>query len=398
MNKLIKKTVIALGLALVALVVLKQCGSTDSQGRDSPTHESPPLASLGGSPFSPPISPDPAVTDHNRRSHDSLQVLLELSQKIEKLIKHNESTLAATRATDGKLSLIITGVLLLGISYIGMKFWKGFAAGSIVGHRRIVEEPETYSPRPSKPSFDIEKTVQSVLGRAKKDMELSQVNSQRQLDALRSMVAQVEGALLSSRKIEKVEQELGAERDKLRKLESELSVARADLESERTRGVVTINAKEREFAELRRSYASLLPKAESAEYEQLLAGLLVGFESGSESAKACIACLAIARAASTSGVDEQTLLSSIRQFSECYAGWRREAGIGSTVICEELGLWAAFLNQLPGSKYDIRVPSPGVPFDTRIMSSESSISKVSEVHSWCVMNSKGGVFAQAKVG
>jgi hypothetical protein len=97
------------------------------------------------------------------------------------------------------------------------------------------------------------------------------------------------------------------------------------------------------------------------------------------------------------GMDEEVLLSAVRQFSESYSAYHAEKGSSPESIQKGLVAWADALNTQFAGRFDIRVPVLGFPVDARTMTPLRGATKVSAVLSWSIYNSKGSVFAPAKV-
>jgi hypothetical protein len=168
--------------------------------------------------------------------------------------------------------------------------------------------------------------------------------------------------------------------DRLRTEQSSLKSAHANLES------AHIKLK-----------SALIPSSAMCPPSSLVDELISSLSENSTHAISLLGCLGMLKASGTTNMNEEVLLTTVRQFSESLSAFRMQQGLSPEVVHQELVEWAdAFRNHFKG-KLDIRVPAPGFSFDSKTMTSTGGEAKVSIVYSWTVYNSKGGVYSPAKV-
>jgi hypothetical protein len=156
-------------------------------------------------------------------------------------------------------------------------------------------------------------------------------------------------------------------------------------------------AQEKERSEFKARLASFFPESADAELSLSIDELKAATVRSDANARAALSCLVFIRAAESGQVEEEALLSVLRQFSESLAAYLKSTGCNPLQVVGVLAQWADDLGTRFSTRTKIRVPSIGYPIEVTVMSTDSSASKVSEVASWCVYNSKGGIYAAARV-
>lgn len=213
----------------------------------------------------------------------------------------------------------------------------------------------------------------------------------QEIDSLKKCLAEVQESKRNlDSKLDKAESELSISQSKAQKMNSELERATADLSNLRveTSGLRT---------ELRNLKSALVPPLQGGLATALGDELIGSLKDGTPHPLSALACLGMLKAADAAGMEEEVLLSVIRQFSESLAAFRAEKGSNADSIQRELVAWADALNAQFSGRLQIRVPALGFPVDSRTMTAVRGATKVTAVLSWCIYNSKGSVFAPAKV-
>lgn len=179
-------------------------------------------------------------------------------------------------------------------------------------------------------------------------------------------------------------------RGEARRLQAEVKRLLGDLESAHRSA-----AKFQE--ELQALRSALVPASPAGLAASLGDELIASVRGGAPHAVSLLGCLGLIKSADGAGMDEEVLLSTVRQFSESFAAYHADKGASPESIQKGLVAWADALNSQFAGRLDIRVPTLGFPVDSRTMIPIRGATKVSSLQSWCIYNSKGSVFAPAKV-
>ena len=178
---------------------------------------------------------------------------------------------------------------------------------------------------------------------------------------------------------------------------AELDRTMADLRRERellSGAQLTINSLNRDIHTVRQVF---LPDLSDPAFTSSLKSIVDMASSGNGDAKAAVVSLSLVLGADASSVQEESLLASVRQFSESYATCLKSSGSSPREIVEELTRWSDMLNARFNGRFETRVPAIGFPVDPRSMSAEGGAGSISEVFSWFIANSKGGVYSLARI-
>jgi hypothetical protein len=202
---------------------------------------------------------------------------------------------------------------------------------------------------------------------------------------------QIHGLKQRCEEYERDLQELDALRDQLSSLNAKLEES-----GRRLQKVIDQSASDKAAAE--RRYARLFSEVDGEiVLKKSVEDLDVASSKGDDDARAALAALIFMRAAEAGRVEEEALLSVLKQFSESYACYLKSTGCNPSQVVESLAQWASVLGGKFEGRAKLRVPSIGYPVEAHAMLAEVGVSKVSEVLSWCVYNSKDGVYAAARV-
>lgn len=212
-------------------------------------------------------------------------------------------------------------------------------------------------------------------------------NKEAQLGELRR---QIEVSQSKQTQLANEAEQLRVEVARIDGLENELSLAKSQAEEAR-------RIRDRERAEFEARFAAFFPQGKSDELAQQIGELSTAAMKANANASVSLASLAFMRSAETGHVEEEALLSVLRQFSESFAAFLKGTGCNASQVAGALSQWADELGPKFAGKIRIVVPSIGYPVDTRTMLVEGTNEKVTEVASWCLYNSKGGVYAAARV-
>lgn len=209
------------------------------------------------------------------------------------------------------------------------------------------------------------------------DMATSLAQSKDAIRGLEQLATRSESELTNARNAHRA---LKAE---LERVIAELGTLRADLSGQQ----VKMNALK----------SALVPAMPGSLGSALGDELIESLQANSLHAVSLLGCLGMTKAAEGSAMEEEVLLSTLRQFSESLVSFRTEQGKLPDSVQRELVTWADAFNLQFSGKLDIRVPALGFPVDARTMTPLRGATKVSAVLSWSIYNSKGSVFAPAKV-
>jgi hypothetical protein len=216
----------------------------------------------------------------------------------------------------------------------------------------------------------------------------------RDIEELRNQISNRENSIAEEKKakqeLEAKVTNLSAENSRIPSLEDSIATAKNEIETVRA-------TQERERAEFKLRLASFFPESTDAELSLSIDELKAATVRSDANARAALSCLVFIRAAESGQVEEEALLSVLRQFSESLAAYLKSTGCNPLQVAGVLAQWADDLGTRFSTRTKIRVPSIGYPIEISVMSTDSSASKVSEVASWCVYNSKGGIYAAARV-
>lgn len=209
------------------------------------------------------------------------------------------------------------------------------------------------------------------------DMATTLAQSKDAIRGLEQLASRSESELTNARN------EYRALKAELERVIAELGTLRVDLSGQQ----VKLNALK----------SALVPAVAGSLGSALGDELIESLQANSLHAVSLLGCLGMTKAAEGSAMEEEVLLSTLRQFSESLTSFRAEQGKLPDSIQRELVTWADAFNAQFTGRLDIRVPALGFPVDARTMTPIRGATKVSAVLSWCIYNSKGSVFAPAKV-
>jgi DNA repair exonuclease SbcCD ATPase subunit len=209
------------------------------------------------------------------------------------------------------------------------------------------------------------------------DMVTTLAQSKDAIRGLEQLASRSESELTNARN------ERRALKAELERVIAELGTLRADLSGQQ----VKLNALK----------SALVPAVPGSLGSALGDELIESLQQKSLHAVSLLGCLGMVKAAEGSAMEEEVLLSTLRQFSESLVSFRTEQGKLPDSVQKELVTWADAFNVQFNGRLDIRVPALGFPVDARTMTPLRGATKVSAVLSWSIYNSKGSVFAPAKV-
>lgn len=316
-------------------------------------------------------------------TRDIKLTLAELKKDLRNIESHSGNGFATL------LLLIVTGML-------GYLFWEKFRRRS-AGQMELVDIYEqltelrrlvlAQSGGKGVPPIPARDNVAAELGA--KSAELKTVRAQ--LDEMAGKLRRAgDSALEQEQKLAAAVAALEDSRGELRRSQAEVKKLFGDLETSHRRAA---NLQE----ELRALRSALVPAAPSGLAASLGDELVASVRGDASHAVSLLACLGLIKSAEATGMDEEVLLSTVRQFSESFAAYHADKGASPEAIQKGLVAWADALNNQFAGRLDIRVPTLGFPVDSRTMIPMRGATKVSSLQSWCIYNSKGSVFAPAKV-
>jgi hypothetical protein len=233
---------------------------------------------------------------------------------------------------------------------------------------------------------------------AQRDIEAKLKAKEIEVEAKRKEIEVMKKAMVQSEDlIRNFEHKSASSDSELSNLRKEHLVLKAELD----RVAADLGAIRAESSGLRQKLdafkASLVPSLPGGVGSGLGNELAESLQQKSLHAVSLLGCLGMIKAAEGSAMEEEVLLSTLRQFSESLVSFRIEQGKLPDSVQKELVTWADAFNAQFNGRLDIRVPALGFPVDARTMIPLRGATKVSAVHSWCIYNSKGSVFAPAKV-